>query len=402
MTAKSKKRVFTGTGLLFIFLLLLFSSDKIETKADIDKYVYPPVKIPTKIDTLAESFSAFFKAEMDSAASPGAALTIVDKNSIVFTETYGVKEINTTDSVDDHTVFRLASVSKGFASFLAALIVEDGKINWDDPVKKYMPELALKDSANTEQITIRHLLNHTSGLVPHAYDDRIEDGVSFEEIVPELINVDICCPSGQVYGYQNVIYSLISPVIEKATNYSFESLIKNRIFGPLSMHDASVGYDNLLQSGNYAKPHLYARNRWHAVSINESYYNLVPAAGVNASICDMSIWLITLLNGYPEVVSRETLNHLFEPTVQTALKWSYTKYWDKNLNEKYYGLGWRIYDYAGKKIVYHGGYVKGYRSEIAFCPDEGIGLAVLMNSASQLANKSVPTFFQMYFNNTNK
>ena len=400
MTKKSKKRVFAGTGLLFMFLLVLFSSDKIETPEDIEKYVHPPAKTPTRIDTVVNNFSSFFQAQMDSSLSPpGAALTIVDKNSIVFTGTYGVKEMNTTDSIDEHTVFRLASVSKGFASFLTALMIEDGKIDWDDPVKKYLPELALKDSSNTEEITIRHLLNHTSGLVPHAYDDRIEDGTTFEYIIPELRNVDICCPSGKVYGYQNVVYSLISPIIEKATNRSFETLMEERVFAPLSMHNASVGYTDFLNSGNFAKPHLWISSNWQTSSIDENYYHLIPAAGVNASICDMAVWLITLLNGYPEVVANETLNQLFEPSVQTALKWSYTRYWDEKLEKKYYGLGWRIYEYNDKKIVYHGGYVKGYRSEIAFCPDEGIGMAVLMNSTSQLANQSVPKFFHMYFNN---
>jgi beta-lactamase class C len=400
MTTRSKKRVFAGTAVLFIFLAILLSADKIESKEEIAKYASPPVKIPTRVDSVVNQFTNFFETTMDSMESPGAALTIVEKNSIVFTKTYGVKEAGTQDSINDHTVFRLASVSKGFASFLAALMVEDKKISWDDPVKKYFPELSLKDSLTTEQLTIRHLLNHTSGLVPHAYDDRIEDGVSFEEIIPELKNVDICCPVGEVYGYQNVVYSLISPVIKKASGYSFEQLMQKRVFQALSMNDASIGYEDLLSSENYAKPHLYGGNRWHTVEIDENYYKLNPAAGINASICDMSIWLLTLLNGYPEVISHDQLNELFKPSVQTALKWSYTRYWD-SLDGKYYGLGWRIYEYNNKRIIYHGGYVKGFRSEIAFCPEEGIGMALLMNSTSKLANHSVPAFFRMYFNKKN-
>lgn len=398
MTVRSKKKVFAGTGLLFVFLFILLSADKIETEEDIQKYAFPPVEVPTRMDTVVDKFSTFFKTEMDSTASPGAAITIVDKNSIVFTETYGVKKVNTPDSVDEHTVFRLASVSKGFASFLTALMVEEEKFSWDDPVKKYVPELRLKDSVNTEQMSIRHLLNHTSGLVPHAYDDRIEDGVSFEEIIPDLQNVDICCPAGQVYGYQNVVYSLISPVIQNATGNSFASLMRKKVFEPLSMYDASIGFEDLMASDNYAKPHLYGRKTWHPVNITDHYYKLLPAAGVNASICDMSIWLITMLNGYPEVISRNALNQLFQPEVKTPLKWSFTRYWDE-LDNKYYGLGWRIYEYKGKKIISHGGYVKGFRSQVAFCPEDEVGIAVLMNSSSKLANKSIPAFFQMFFNN---
>ena len=118
---------------------------------------------------------------------------------------------------------------------------------------------------------------------------------------------------------------------------------------------------------------------------------------MNASISDMSKWLLALLGNYPKVLDDSILQKIASPVIVSPLKYRYIRHWE-SLSEKYYGLGWRIYFYRGRKIVYHGGYVKGYRAEVAFCPEEKLGIAFLQNSPNFVASVSVPYFFDLMFN----
>jgi beta-lactamase class C len=128
---------------------------------------------------------------------------------------------------------------------------------------------------------------------------------------------------------------------------------------------------------------------------HDGYYNVLPAAGVNASISDMAQWLLALLGNKPEQLSDTVLTAITTPVIYTPLKWRYTRYW-KPFRERYYSLGWRIYNYQGRQIMYHGGYIRGYRAEIAFCPSEDLGIAFMQNSPNSLASRVVPTFMDLF------
>jgi beta-lactamase class C len=133
-----------------------------------------------------------------------------------------------------------------------------------------------------------------------------------------------------------------------------------------------------------------------ALNPQQGYYNVLPAAGVNASISDMGQWLLTLLGNYPEQFPDTVRTLLATPVIYTPLKARYTRQW-KPFRERYYSLGWRVYHYRDHWIVYHGGYIRGYRAEIGFCPEEQAGIAFLQNSPNGLASKCVPTFFDLIF-----
>jgi beta-lactamase class C len=162
------------------------------------------------------------------------------------------------------------------------------------------------------------------------------------------------------------------------------------------MKDASVGGENWQESGNVAYPHVRGKTGYIPLGLHRGYYNVLPAAGVNASISDMGLWLQALLGYRPDVLSEEARTILEDPVIYTPLKYRYTRYW-KPFRERYYSLGWRIYFYRGRKIIYHGGYIRGYRAEIAFCPEEDLGFAFLQNSPNSLASRVVPLFFDEYF-----
>ena len=392
-----KIRTLALSGIAFILIILFRPGHTTESD--------PPADLSIHSETIREDslpilktihkFDMFLRDSLHSTGCVGAAACIFHHDEIIYTLTYGVKRAGTKDSVDRHTVFRLASVSKGFAGVLAAILQEEGVISMDDRIIEYLPGFRLKDSVNTHDLAIRHVLNHTSGLVPHAYDNLAEDGKTIREIIPELATVDIAGIPGQYYGYQNVIFSLIDTLAVLKTKRDYSELVYRKIFRPLGMKDASTGYRGLVWNSNVAFPHDRINGEYHPRPLNTGYYNLLPAAGVNASIDDMGKWLAALLGFVPKKLDTAVINLITTPQVYTPLKRNYTRYWDP-IEARYYSFGWRIFDYKEKRILYHGGYVRGYRAEIAFCPEENTGIVFLLNSPNRLASQVVPTFFNMY------
>ncbi len=343
-----------------------------------------------------KEFISFMARELDSSHTVGAAYTIVHNGDVAYTGTFGEREYGTDLEVDSHTLFRLASVSKGFAGALACFLELDGAFSLDDKVVDHYPGFALKDSASTADLTIRHLLSHTSGLVPYAYDNLVEADQKLNDIIARLDEVDVSAPPGELYGYQNVLFSMLDPIARRTTGVPYQVLLDEKIFKPLGMKDASAGPMDLDKNPNLAFPHVKTGAGYVSLNPHEGYYNVMPAAGVNASISDMEQWLLALLGQKPEMMPDTIITSLSTPVIYTPLKWRYTRYW-KPFRERFYSLGWRIYNYQGRQIVYHGGYIRGYRAEIAFCAEENIGVAFLQNSPNGLASRCVPTFFDLYF-----
>lgn len=341
-------------------------------------------------------FVAFMEQELDSSHTVGAAYTLVQGGQIVYTGTFGERRRGENEPVDAHTLFRLASVSKGFSGALACLLEQDGVFSLDDRVKDYYPGFSLKDSASTSELTIRHILSHTSGLVPYAFDNLVEADQELPVIIDRLHEVDISAPPGELYGYQNVVFSMLDPISRRATGVPFQVLMQEKIFNPLGMTDASVGPVDQSRETNMAYPHVKTGRGYVALNPHEGYYNVMPAAGVNASISDMGEWLLALLGYKPAFLTDTVRRKLATPVIYTPLKSRYTRYW-KPFRERYYSLGWRIYRYQGRDVIYHGGYIQGYRAEIAFCPQEDVGIAFLQNSPNGLASQCVPAFLDLYF-----
>jgi beta-lactamase class C len=349
---------------------------------------------PSPITRTIREFDKFLRNCLDSMGTVGAAATVCHDREIAYTLTYGVRWAGTMDSVNRHTVFRLASVSKGFTGVLACQLDKQGRMSLDDRVIDYLPGFRLKDSVNTQDMEIRHLLSHTSGLVPHAYDNLAEDGRKIAEILPRLAEVDIAAPPGRLYGYQNVLFSLFDTLALLETGEHYPELISENIFRPLDMEDASTGYRALIWNPDVAFPHMRRNREFYPLPLHTGLYNLLPAAGLNASIDDMGKWLKALLGNSPGTIPPEVLQEISTPEVKTPLKKAYTRQWNP-IEGRYYSFGWRVFDYKGHRIMYHGGYVRGYRAEIAFCPELGTGVAFLENSPDRVASLFVPTFFNL-------
>ena len=347
-----------------------------------------------------EEFQRNFEEGLTDQRIPGASVAIVKDGRVVYQKGFGVKEIGKPEKVDEHTVFRLGSVSKGFASVLTGVLVEEGVVNWDDPVFRYLEDFRLNDPVQTDRVQIRHLLSHTSGLPRHAYTNLVEDGLSLDRIIPRFSHVPLISKEGEQLAYQNAAFSTIEKVLEVQTNTDFNTLLDEKLFKPLAMNYSSTSYDGISFSDNRALPHIYHSHSQGRVPIpiSKKYYNAVSSGGINASASDMGKWMLLLTGNYPDIISEETLEVIYGP-LATINNRRFSRYWD-GVNESHYGMGWRVLDNHGQKIVYHGGYVNGYRSEIAFAPEEGIGISILINANSSYPLVVIPDFFNHFKSNS--
>ncbi|MBA6392122.1 beta-lactamase family protein [Colwellia sp. BRX10-3] len=360
------------------------------------------------LERFNKKLSGNIASELKKYSIPGAAYAIVKNNQVIAMENFGYIDKAKSQKIDNNTVFRLASVSKPFAATVTAMLAHEQQLNLSDPITKYLPNFTLATQGAAEKIQLKHLLSHSSGLMPNAYDNLLHENWSMEKIIGRFDRVTPICQPEKCYGYQNIAYGFLQPAIEAVTAKSYASLLQERIFSPLKMDNASVGIEVFLKQKNTAKPHILRKriktgkkNRagndvrrfiWRTVKVEPDYYKVEPAAGVNASIADLAKWLIANLGHNPEVLSPALLAELTTPRIKTK-KDLRRRYWREHLTDAHYGYGWRIYQLDGHPIIYHSGWVAGFRADIGYSPELDIGFAVLINAESNVINKISSKFW---------
>jgi beta-lactamase class C len=324
---------------------------------------------------------------------PGAAVAIVQNGRVVYVKTLGVGSTKTRNPVNVHTVFRLASVSKTFAAVLAGQAAYAGEINLSAPLSRYLPGFRLKyDTAN--RLTVRNVLSHTSGLPHNANDNLLESGVSYPALLTKTQNLGAACPIGRCFGYQNILYSTIGDVLSRQLKHSYPDLLANRIFRPLGMEDASASRWSMLNNRNIAVPHTKGGGGWVAHAITQPYYNVLPAAGVNASITDMSRYLAAVMGHRPDVIPVAVMQELTKPLIRSPKEGATSKWRQTRIKMPMYGMGWRIFQYNGDhKMIFHAGGLSGVRSRLGFLPEKDIGLVMLWNANESHPEVLMPMLF---------
>ena len=337
-----------------------------------------------------------FSEELDEAAKApdfvGLAVAVVKNGRIELMRTYGVREAGGNQPVTPDTVFRIASLSKGFASTLAVLEQSEGKLDLKAPVSTLFPEFKLKRPGDAARVTYEDVLSHRTGLPPYAYDNLLEAGTPPSTILSEYGKVKQTCSPGDCYTYQNVAFNMIATQIEKATGKAYPTELRERIFQPLGMKTASIGLRELQATGNWAKPHKRAGLGWVPVPVTDWYYKVPAAGGVNASITDLSKWLIAQMGHRTDVLPQAVLDEAHRRRVSTPPETSRQRSLKTPVTDTSYALGWRTYIYAGKTLMTHSGSVEGYIAQIAWLPDEDTGIVILSNTRGSRAAKIMPTW----------
>lgn len=359
-------------------------------------------------ESLAQARLDKFSAILDEASRTddfvGLAVAVVRHGEIAMLKTYGVREAGSAAPVTPDTVFRVGSLSKGFASTLAGLAVVDGKFNLQTRVLSFAPRFALKNGAE-RRVTVEDILSHRVGLPPNAFDNLLEEGVPLAKILPRFRTVEPICAVGACYAYQNIAYNLISKVLSAVYHEPYENLVRERIFDPLGMHDASIGLAGLRSGADWARPHVResaedgddqsANGPWRPVSVKEAYYRTPAAGGVNASIADMALWLEAQMGAAPRVIPVTVLDRIHAPEVETPAELRRWPGLAGRLNDAKYGLGWRIYDYAGHTLINHSGAVEGYGAQIAWLPQQDVGIVILSNTRGERLWRILPAFLDI-------
>jgi beta-lactamase class C len=349
----------------------------------------PPARIKTTLDNYKRALDKV--AERNAVAGLATAVVINDK--VAFEYTIGYADAVSKQPVTPDTVFRLASLSKAFATAITGLIVDDGRLSWDTRLVDVLPYFKLKDTEGAAHATVADILGQRLGLPRNTYDNMLEGDIPYEELVRKLDEVDMTCGVGQCYGYQNVAFGMISDILFARTGDFFYRLVDKRIFYPLGMNTASYGRAALESSKRWARPHNASSRGWIPFEPNETYYRVAPAAGVNASIRDMEKWLIAQMGGRQDVLPNALLAKLHAPGISTPGELHATPWRSRRLSKASYALGWRVYEYGGETLIFHAGAVAGYRTMIGFFPKYHAGVVTLWNSTGPTPGGLMPMVF---------
>ncbi|MFO7587658.1 MAG: serine hydrolase [Gemmatimonadota bacterium] len=338
-----------------------------------------PAAPPPELDRLVTEVMRSFEV-------PGLALAIVKDGEVVVSKGYGVRDLGRPEPVDGHTLFGIASNTKAFTATALALLAEEGRIEWDAPVIRYLPWFRMSDPFVTAEITVRDLLVHRSGLGLGAGDLLLWPATTYtsEEIVRRLAEVPLSTSFRSAYAYDNVLYVVAGALIEEVSGLSWDEFITTRILRRIGMPDAVTDYEEARVGGNLAATHARIEGRVRRVTAHPSH-NDKPAGGILASAADMARWMIVQLDS-GRVAGGEPL---FDPATTRELWTLVTPIPTRppppeaaplRADFNGYALGFFVRDYRGHKLVTHTGGLQGYVSRLTIVPELDLGIAVLTNA----------------------
>jgi beta-lactamase class C len=355
-----------------------------------------PNLLDDRFRLFTDQYEQWLQRSLAEEGVPGAAMAIVKEGVTAKMSTYGLRDLTTGKAVDERTAFRVASLSKGFTGLLAATMVRDSFIEWDTPLCRWLPEVQFKSCDYSERLQLQHLLTHTTGLPRHTYSNLLNMGRSYQNILSLLPLVEPAHTVGTYHNYQNVAFNLAGDMLAAAAGCSFEELITEKIFRPSGMRYASVTFDDMQQQENRALPCKRVAAGYAQDQLKPDYYVVPAAAGVNASISDMAKYLKLAMGYLPEVADSIALQQAYQAFTPIPAAKYMLREW-RPLKSAHYAMGWRIVKKEGYTVITHSGYVNGYRAEIAFCPEEKVGLVLLSNAPNYTVGQAAPAFFKRYF-----
>ena len=343
---------------------------------------------PPDLDSYVEEVMRAFEV-------PGISLAIVKDGRIVVAKGYGARRVGDRTAVDAQTLFAIGSNTKLFTSVALALLVEEGKIEWDAPVIRYLPWFRLSDPYVTRELTIRDLLVHRSGLGLGAGDLLWWPASTYtrNEIARRLKDLPLATSFRSGYAYDNVLYLVAGEVIEAVTGQRWEDVVGARILKKAGMSRSTVRYPDAVSAGNVAAPHARVNGKVRVVEGFASD-NTNPAGGINSNAEDMAVWLTLMssrgrLSDGSRLFSEESFRQLTTMVTPMPISPGLAQFGALNPNFLGYALGLVVSEYRGRKMLSHTGGLPGYVSRVLWIPDAGLGVAVLTNQESTGAFDSI-------------
>lgn len=332
-----------------------------------------------------DSLDAYISKLMKEYRMPGMAIGVIYNDTVLFKKGFG-----TTSNVDGlpvttKTKFPIMSCTKAFTAACLGILVDEGKLKWNDKVTKHLPWFKLSDPWITQELTISDLLTHRSGL--RAFDGDLlwySTDYSRKEIMEKIQHYPISGSFRLDFNYNNVMYLVAGGLIEKVSGMTWDDFLKMKLLKPLGMLSSSTTLSELTATPNYARPHIANKP-----VIPRSTDNIGPAGSINSTVDDMLLWLRMLIhNGSTledEILKKQTFNTITTPKILIG-------------DQSSYGYGWYIDYEDGQKVLYHGGGMPGYKSLVALYPKQKIGIVVLTNKISMI-NEGLVNMISSYLTN---
>lgn len=360
----------TGTFRLIVSTLLLFSSTLVCVAQVSSK----------KIDSLMEEALTKLKVA-------GAAIAVVKDGKVIHQKGYGVGSIDTKVPVTEHTNFQIASNTKAFTTAALSILVDEGKIKWDDKVKDYIPEFKMYNEYVTDNFNVVDLLTHRSGLGLGAGDlTFFPDGADFtvKDVVHIFQHFKPTSAFRTKYNYDNLLYIIAGEIIARVSNMSYDDFIQKRILQPLQMANSFVGDRSINEITDLATPHSTATGSLKV--INRFKIGMISAAGgMYSNVSDMSKWAIMQLN---KGKYGDSLKSSLFSSANSGKMWTIQTVLPNYVSERYnthfngYGLGWLLNDMKGNLVATHTGGLPGMLSQVTLVPDLNLGIIILTNTES--------------------
>ena len=333
-------------------------------------------------DSRAGELDAYVAQAVKDWQAPGLAIAVVKDGKVVFQKGYGVRDVSKPAPFDTSTVSAIASTTKAMTAVAMGMLVDEGKVNWDDPVTKYLPSFQLYDPYVTREVTVRDLLTHRAGLGNADYLWAVQD-LPADTMLQRLKLIKPAYSLRSSFVYQNVMYIAAGQVIASASGMPWPRFVQTRIFEPLGMRNTYANASMVPSTANAAVPHWrFGKDTIVAIRHDESKA-IGPAGDVWSTVADMSRWMLFLLdsarvNG-KRLLKPETFAELFTPQVMVPPDEFYPTMQLTKPHWTTYGLGWFQQDYQGRMLDFHTGSLNGMVAIIGLVPDERFGVYVLSN-----------------------
>lgn len=329
---------------------------------------------------LPPELDAYIEHARAEAGVPGLAVTVVRDGRLVAAKGYGVRELGKPERVDENTLFDIASISKSFTAAAIATLVDEGVMRWDDPIRRWLPQIEFSDSYRTANVTIRDLLSHRTGVEPGNFMFRFST-YSTDEVLRRIRFLREREPFRGSMVYNNVTFTAAGEAAAVAAKMPFSDLVRTRIVEPLGMRDTTVGIEHIL-AANHATPHGTIGGVQQPIR-NKKAMAILPANAVNSTAKDMARWLLfSLGDGTWEgkrIVSPESMREMHSPQIIIPT----TPEMRAARGVRFfaaYGLGWQIMDFRGHPMLWHSGSADGMPVYMAILPADNIGVAVMTNT----------------------
>jgi len=322
---------------------------------------------------------------------PGLAVAIVQGDKVLLSKGYGVLQTGATQAVNEHSLFAIASNSKAFTSAALAMLVDEGKLHWDDRVSQHLPWFRLRDPWASADIRVRDLLCHRSGLGTFS-GDLLWWGTSYSarEVLERAALLEPAAPFRTKYEYSNLMFIAAGEVIRAVSGLSWEQFVEQRIFSPLNMSRSVTSTTDLSAKGNFATPHKTYTDRNQPIEWM-NWDVMGAAGGVISSVHDMSKWMQCQLAqgeaapGTKALFTKARSREMWEAHMPIPVSEGSRRRFPST-HFRAYALGWSLSDYLGHKLVGHGGGYDGMYSQVLLAPEKGLGVVVLTNSMTGIGS----------------